>query len=307
VWPLSRVKTVTAAGTIVFMNWAERGRVAVPGGEVAYGIVGTGDRTLLTLHGGPGVPSPYIHSMADLARDGMRVVFYDQLGCGRSEHPEDTSLWVMERFVEEVEAVRTALDLGQVDLWGQSFGGMLAQEYALAYPGSLRSLTLASTICSAAFHRDELARLIDAFPPETAAILRHAHRTGDTTAPGYWQASAEFWARHVCRLDPYPPELQQSTDETSAVVFSSMWGPDDVAMVGHLSNWDVSDRIAAIATPTLVTVGAYDELTPASSDMIAERIAGSELVMFHESSHHAFWEERERYMQVVGSFLTRHA
>jgi proline iminopeptidase len=289
------------------MEWAEQGRVAVPGGEVAYGIVGSGDRTLLTVHGGPGVPSPYIHSMADLAREGLRVVFYDQLGCGRSDHPEDASLSVMERFVEEVEAVRTGLRLGRVDLWGQSFGGMLAQEYALAYPGSLRTLTLASTICSASFHRQELARLIEAFPPETAAPLRHAHRTGDTTVAGYWEASAEFWNRHVCRLEPYPPELRQSTDETSKVVFSTMWGPDDVAMVGNLVDWDVSDRIAAITTPTLITVGAYDELTPASSRMIAERIVGSEMVTFHRSSHHAFWEEREHYMHVVGGFLARRA
>jgi proline iminopeptidase len=289
------------------MDWAEQGRLAVPGGEVAYGIAGTGERTMLTLHGGPGVPSPYIHSMADLARDGMRVVFYDQLGCGRSDRPDDPSLWVMERFIEELEAVRTGLDLGRVDLWAQSFGGMLGQEYALAYPDALRTLTLASTICSAAFHRQELARLIEAFPPETAAILRHAHRTGDTTAPGYWEASKEFWNRHVCRLDPYPPELQQSTDDTSTIVFSTMWGPDDVAMVGNLVDWEACNRITAISTPTLITVGAHDELTPASSEMIARRIAGSELVVFDDSSHHAFWEERERYMQVVGDFLARHA
>ena len=287
------------------MDWAERGRVAVRGGEVAYGIVGSGENTILTLHGGPGVPSPYLHSMADLARDGTRVVFYDQLGCGDSDQPDDPSLWVIERFVEEVETVRVALDLGPVHVWGQSFGGMLAQEYALAYPDSLRTLMLASTICSASFHRSELARLIDAFPAETAAILRYAHATGDVGIPGYWDASAEFWARHVCRLDPYPPEMQQSTDETSAVVFSTMWGPDDVAMVGNLADWDISDRIAAITIPTLLTVGAYDELTPASSRMIGERIAGSELVMFHESSHQAHWEERERYMQTVGDFLRR--
>jgi proline-specific peptidase len=294
------------SSNIVAMEWAKRGRATVPGGEVAYGIVGSGNRTLLALHGGPGVPSQYIRSIADLARDGTRVVFYDQLGCGASDHPDDSSLWVMERFVEEVEAVRTALDLGEVDLWGQSFGGMLAQEYALAYPESLRTLTLTSTICSAAFHRKELARLIAGFPPETAAILRHAHSTGDTAVPGYEQASAAFWARHVCRLDPYPPELQESTDQTSMQVFSAMWGPDDVAMVGNLSEWDISDRISAIAIPTLIAVGAYDELTPASSKMIAGRIPNSELVVFSESSHHAFWEERDHYMRVVDDFLSRH-
>jgi proline iminopeptidase len=92
----------------------------------------------------------------------------------------------------------------------------------------------------------------------------------------------------------------------STPVFETMWGPDDVAFRGTLSGFDVSDRIAAIAVPTLITVGAYDELTPASARAIADRIAGSELVEFADSSHHAHWEERERYMAVVADFLAAH-
>jgi proline-specific peptidase len=287
------------------VRWAERGHVDVPGGRVAYGVVGEGERTLLTLHGGPGVPSPYIHSMADLAGDGLRVVFYDQLGCGESDGPNDPALWTVDRFVEEIEAVRRALALGRVDLWGHSWGGMLAQEYALAHPDSLRTLCLASTICSASMHQRETARLIEGFPRETAALLRAAYDGGETTSPEYRAASAEFWGRHVCRI-PFPPEVQRAVDETATELIETMWGPDDVTMRGTLSDWDVSDRIDAIDAPTLVTVGAYDALTPASARMIAERIAGSELVLFEDSSHHAHWEERERHMQVVSEFLEAH-
>jgi proline-specific peptidase len=284
------------------VRWTEHGRVEVPGGRVAYGVVGQGERALLTLHGGPGVPSQYIYSMGDLATEARRVVFYDQLGCGESDRPNDPALWAVERFVEEVEAVRQALGLERVDLWGHSWGGMLAQEYALAYPDSLRTLCLASTICSASFHNRETGRLIEAFPSETAALLRVAYDGGDTTSPEYRAASGEFWRRHVCRI-PFPPEVRSAVDDTATDVIETMWGPDDVTMRGTLSDWDVSDRIAAIDAPTLITVGAYDALTPASARMIAERIAGSELVLFEESSHHAHWEERERYMLVVGDFL----
>jgi proline-specific peptidase len=287
------------------VKWADRGRIEVPGGQVAYGIVGEGERTLLTLHGGPGVPSPYLYSMADLARNGLRVVFYDQLGCGDSDQPDDMALWVVDRFVEEAEAVRRALDLGRVDLWGQSWGGMLAQEYALTYPDSLRTLGLASTICSSSFHRQELARLVEAFPRRTATLLRDALAGGETTSPGYQAAIAEFWRRHVCRI-PFPPDVQRSVNETSTAVLGTMWGPDDVAFVGALSRWDVTDRIAAIDVPTLITVGAYDSLTPASARMIADRIAGSEMVVFEDSSHQAHWEERDLYMQVVREFLEKH-
>jgi proline-specific peptidase len=287
------------------MNWADRGRVDVPGGQVAYGIMGEGDRTLLTLHGGPGVPSPYLYSIADLAHDGLRVVFYDQLGCGESDHPDNADLWVLDRFIAEVEAVRTGLDLGTIDLWGQSFGGILAQEYALAYPDSLRTLGLASTICSAPFHKQELARLIEGFPSKTAALLREAAAGGDTSTEEYRAASAQFWGRHVCRI-PFPPEMQESVDGTSQIVFETMWGPDDVAMVGNLSQWDASERIDAIEIPTLVTVGRFDELTPASARMIAARIPDSELVLFEHSSHQSHWEERERYVSIVRAFLDAH-
>jgi proline iminopeptidase len=286
-------------------SWARSGRVDVPGGRVAYRIAGEGDRTVLTVHGGPGVPSSYIYSMADLAGEGRRVVFYDQLGCGESDRPDDEALWVVDRFVEELEAVRVELDLGRVDLWGHSWGGMLAQEYALAYPDSLRTLVLASTICSASVHQRETARLIDAFPPPTAALLRNAYDGGETVSPEYRAASADFWGRHVCRI-PFPPEVQRAVDDTSTAVLETMWGSDDVVMLGNLAGWDVSDRIAAIQVPTLVTVGRYDSLTPANASMIAARIADSELVLFDESSHHALWEERERYMRVVRDFLEAH-
>jgi proline-specific peptidase len=286
-------------------SWSRSGRVDVPGGRVAYRIAGEGERTLLTVHGGPGVPSSYIYSMADLAGDAMRVVFYDQLGCGESDRPDDESLWVVDRFVEELEALRAALDLGRVDLWGHSWGGMLAQEYALAHPESLRTLVLASTICSASVHDEETARLIDGFPEPTAGLLRNAHQGGETSSPEYRAASAEFWGRHVCRI-PFPPDVQRAVDDTSMVVLETMWGPDDVTMRGNLVGWDVSDRIAAIRVPTLVTVGGYDSLTETNARMIADRIAGSELVVFEESSHHALWEERERYMRVVRDFLDAH-
>jgi len=287
------------------VEWARQGRVEVPDGQVAYGVVGEGERTVLTLHGGPGVPSQYLYSMADLASDGLRVVFYDQLGCGKSDKPDNPALWTLEHFVAEVEAVRTGLDLGQVDIWGHSCGGVLAQEYALAYPDALRTLCLASTICSAPFHRQELLRLIEAFPEESAAPLREAHEGGETTSPRYRAASEKFWDRHVC-LIPTPPEVQSSVDELATEVLETMWGPDDVAMRGRLADWEAADRISAIEVPTLVTVGVHDSLTPASSRMIAERIPNSELVMFESSSHHAHWEERERYVEVVRSFLEAH-
>ena len=134
--------------------------------------------------------------------------------------------------------------------YGQSWGGMLAQEYALAHPEALRTLILASTICSAPFHRTELARLVDAMEPEFAEPLREGVRTGDTETPAYQEAIAEFYRRHVCRI-PYPPDVERSFDNMAMQVYGTMWGPDELAYDGTLSTWDVTDRIEDIRVPTL--------------------------------------------------------
>ncbi len=153
------------------MEAVEQGRVAVEGGQVAYRVYGSGSRALLCLHGGPDVPSPSLDSLADLASDDLRVVFYDQLGCGESEAPDDPSLWTIERFGREVEQVRSALDLGRVDLFGHSGGGRLAQGGARAHPPALRTLILASTTCSIPLLRAWLALLLATFPGATRRIL----------------------------------------------------------------------------------------------------------------------------------------
>src|SRR3989442_3359941 len=119
----------------------DEGFVAVPGGRVWYRSVGEGGVPLLCLHGGPGFPHDYLEELEGLASD-RRVVFYDQLGCGRSDQPDDSSLWTVERFVRELQAVRKALELERLHLFGSSWGGMLAMPYVLDRTPPLDSLIL---------------------------------------------------------------------------------------------------------------------------------------------------------------------
>jgi proline-specific peptidase len=281
----------------------ERGEVQVEGGAVRYRVLGEGERTLVLLHGGPGGGSGYLKPLEGLAGADRRVVLYDQLGCGESDRPDDPSLWRADRFVDELEALRAHLGLEGFDLYGHSWGGMLATDYALGYQQHLRSLVLASTIADAALLRREMARLLEDFPEELRDTLRRHEEAGTTQSVEYEHAIMTVYRRHLCRCDPWPPVVVKTFEDFAWDVYVPMWGPSEFAFDGNLSDWDRVDRLAVFRLPTLIRVGAHDELTPACSEQIHERIAGSQLVVFEDGSHMTFWEETERYLHVVDDFL----
>jgi len=281
----------------------EHGEVEVEGGIVRYRILGDGDRTLVLLHGGPGGGSLYLKPLERLAGRGRRVILYDQLGCGESDRPHDSSLWRADRFVNELELLRRHLGLEAFDLYGHSWGGMLATDYALAHQQHLRSLVLASTIADAALLKREMEGLLQGFPDDVRETLRGHEAAGTTDSPEYQEAIMTVYRRHLCRCDPWPPEVVKTFEDFAMDVYVPMWGPSEFAFDGNLSDWDRVDRLREIHVPTLVTVGRHDELTPACSRQIHERIPDSRLVVFEDGSHMTFWEETESYLQVVDEFL----
>jgi proline-specific peptidase len=284
---------------------AVEGHVEVPGGRVWYRIAGA-DRPgtpLLCLHGGPGMPHDYLEPLEDLAVS-RPVIFYDQLGCGRSDRPADDSLWTTGRFVEELAVVRAALGLERPHLFGSSWGGWLALQYTLDRRPQLASLILASSppsvprwIADCAGLRAELDE------PVRDALDRH-EAGGFFSCPEYQWAITQFYLRHLCRQDPWPACVERTFAGLGGDVYLAMWGPSEFGPVtGRLRDWDVTPRLAEIGLPVLVTGGRYDEARPAHLAVLAERIPGAELVIFEDSSHMAFVEERERYMRVAGDFL----
>ncbi len=274
--------------------------------RVWYRIVGGGAEQetvpILTLHGGPGVPHDYITDMAALASDSRRVIFYDQLGCGHSDQPDDPSLWTIERSVQEIGIVRRALGLERVHLWGQSFGGLFALEYALAQPAGLISLILASSTSSIPLWIAEANRLREALPPEIQATLVRHEQAETTDDPEYLQAMQVFYERHVIRLHPIPEHVQRAMDQVGQVYYI-MNGPSEFHVIGTIKDWDRTDRLAEIRVPTLITSGRYDESTPLINEVLHRGIAGSQWVLFEQSSHMAHVEERERYLSTIRAFI----
>ncbi|MFI5450057.1 MAG: proline iminopeptidase-family hydrolase [Candidatus Bathyarchaeia archaeon] len=278
--------------------------VDVLGYKIFYKIFGDAVKgTVLCLHGGPGMTHDYILPIADLAQYGYRVVFYDQLGCGRSQLPADKSLFVMERYVEELEEVRRILKLGRVHLLGSSCGGQLALAYALKYQKNLKSLTTVGALHNVLMTFEEMQRMKKTLPSNVYRTMEKYERAGEYDNPEYLKCVEIFYRKHVCRLAEWPEKLKYSIEHLSKPVYETMNGPNEFTIIGNIRYWNVTDQLHLIKIPTLVTCGKYDEVSPKVARDIHRHIKGSQLVIFPKSSHLPFWEERERFVSVLKNFL----
>jgi L-proline amide hydrolase len=289
---------------------ATEGTIPFRGHETWYRIVGEGEERgklpLLCLHGGPGACHDYLEPLERVAETGRRAIFYDQVGCGNSGRT-DESMWDVETFVDEVGAVRAALGLERTHIFGSSWGGMLAMEYALTQPDGLASLTLSSSPASIPLWAEETGRLRSELPEETQRVLDEHEAAGTADSAEYQEAMMEFYKRHVCRLDPMPDGVLRTFAqlEENSGIYLHMQGPNEFVITGTLGDWDITDRLAEIRVPTLVTSGRHDECTPKQAEIVHEGIPGSEWVVFEDSSHMQFVEEPDRYLEVLDDFLTR--
>ncbi|MDA8292333.1 MAG: proline iminopeptidase-family hydrolase [Actinomycetota bacterium] len=281
------------------------GTIAVPGGHVWYQSVGGGDRPpLLVVHGGPGFTHNYLTPLRQLA-DERRVVFWDQLGCGRSERPSDVSLWTMERSLAEVDAVREAVGLDRHHLFGNSWGGMLVQQYVLDRRPDLVSLVVSNSLASMPRFASDTARLKARLPPEVVEAIDWHEERGYFACPEYQGAIALWYQRHICRMRPWPAGLEDCWAGVGTEIYQTMVGPSDFTATGNLRDWDVLDRLPEIVLPTLFVAGRHDECTPEHMTAMHERVAGSELAVFEKSAHMPFFEEPDAFFSVMRGFLAR--
>jgi len=262
---------------------------------------------VLALHGGPGAAHDYLEPLGALAATGRRVIFYDQLGCGKSDQPHDPALWTVDLYKDELATVRRALGLDRVHLFGSSWGGMLAMEYALTQPSGLVSLIIASSPASMRQWVAEANLLREALPPEVQSTLLKHEAAGSTNDPEYQEAMMVFYRLHVCRADPWPDCVLRTFAqlERNPEVYYTMNGPSEFHVTGTIKDWTIVDRLGEIQVPALVTAGEFDEATPAIAKTVHAGIRGSELVTFEGCSHMTFVEKPTDYVDVVAGFLSR--
>lgn len=282
----------------------DEGYVEVTGGRVWCRRFGTGDQMpILILHGGPGSASDYMQPLAKRLGEHRPAFVYDQLGCGRADHPEDDALWTVDRSVQELDQVREALGLDRCYLLGHSWGGWLSIDYMARGPSGIEKLVLASTSASIPQFMAEARRLIDAMPEPARSTIIELGDRGEYDNPDYLAAVDVFYHLHLNRMDPWPaPVRAEKTADTRP--YQVMNGPTEFDVIGRLATWDRTADLDKITVPTLITVGRYDEITPACAATIHEGVRDSRVVQFENSAHLAHLEEGERYAQVVEEFLS---
>ncbi len=292
---------VAAAATDSFPS--QEGMIDVPGGKVWYRKIGNGPGVpLLAMHGGPGGTSCRFEVLAPLA-DERPIIFYDQLGSGRSEHPSDTSLWNFPRFVQEVDAVRRALKLDSVHLLGHSWGGSLAAEYMIATkPTGVKSVIFSSPLISTPRWIADADSLREQLPASIQKMLDDNEKAGTLDSPEYKAATDSFYARHVTRL----PTVNFARCEgvtSNDTIYRQMWGPTEFLSNGSLKSWTRSADMDEITAPSLFVAGEFDEARPTTLEEFRKTMPDARLVVIPGAAHAAMREKPAEYIAAVRAFL----
>lgn len=258
---------------------------------------------LLMIHGGPGVAHNSMLILQALAIQ-RPVIFYDQLGCGNSIlQPGETVPYTVEYFVSEVFTILDALRVDKVHLFGHSWGGAVAAEFAIAHQNRLKSLTLASPLLSTPRWVIDCKKHLDAMPRDVQDTIQHNEKVGTTDSQEYQDACSTFYAQHLCRLPKWPSDLVASMSKFNVDMYTSMWGPSEFTVTGSLQNFDCIESLGCIIVPTLITCGRFDTATPETAAIAAAKMKQVRVVVFEKSAHVAYLEEPEAYQRELSAFL----
>ena len=286
------------------------------GGVILYvKTVGHGP-PLVVVHGGPGASHDYLLPSLYRLATSYRLVFIDERGSGRSPRLEDPKQYTVEKMADDVEAVRTALQLGKIALLGHSYGGVVVQAYAFKYQANLSHLILASTFSSTRELNEALGRMKQAMPADRRARLEALEKAGLFGKGEIWEHGrytdeyaklawgvGYFPALYGARPEPNYDPVEGNT-KNSWELYREMWGSHGEFVVdGNLKEVEWVDRLAEIKVPTLILVGDHDQSDPAMSREMNAKIAGSKLVVLPDSGHMTFVDQPELFIRAIRDFV----
>jgi len=282
------------------------GYATVPGGKIYWRKFGAGSKTpLLTLHGGPGSSHSYLLPLQALA-DERPVIFYDQLGCGRSDAPEEDSAYSIQRSVDEVDAVRAALSLDQIVLLGHSWGSLLAVEYLCQGRGrGVERLILSGAMASIPQVMAGFERLFATMPDGWGDKIHALEKAGKTGTPEYAELVQKFYDMFVLRVPPSPEVLATLEALSRSPAYRVLNGPNEFTIIGKMKDWDRRKDLKAVTQKTLITTGEFDEVTLDCHETLRDGIAGqARLAVMTGCSHLTMNEKPAQYNALLRGFLS---
>jgi proline iminopeptidase len=294
---------------------ARRIPVRTPKGTYQVWVKRTGNNPrlrVLLLHGGPGSTHEYLEACDSfLPAAGVEYYYYDQLGSGFSDQPDEPSLWELDRFVDEVEQVRQALglDAGSFVLYGQSWGGILAIEYALAHQQHLRALVISNMMASVpAYNAYAEQVLMPEMDQAALAEIKALEAAGQIEDPRYMALLTEqHYVHHVLRMPPadWPDPVQRGFAHINPAIYVSMQGPSELGISADakLAHWDRFADLASIEVPALVIGARHDTMDPAHMKAMADALPQGRYLHCPDGSHLAMYDDQQVYFAGLVEFL----
>jgi len=263
---------------------------------------------ILLLHGGPAMTHEYMECFESFfPKQGFEFYEYDQLGSYYSDQPKDSSLWTTARFVEEVEQVRQAIgaDSSNFYLLGNSWGGILAMEYALKYQSHLKALIVANMMASCpAYGRYAAEVLSKQMDPKVLSEVKALEAKGDYSNPRYMQLLIpNFYHEHLCRLTEWPDGFNRALKHANEEIYVMMQGPSEFGISGRLANWDITGRLGEIRVPTLMIGAKFDTMDPRAMEAQSKMVRHGRYLYCPNGSHLSMWDDQQVFMHGVIGFI----
>lgn len=263
---------------------------------------------VLLLHGGPAMTHEYMECFETFfQREGFEFYEYDQLGSYYSDQPKDSSLWTIDRFVDEVEQVRKAINADKENFYvlGNSWGGILAMEYALKHQQNMKGLLVSNMMASApeyGKYADEV--LAKQMKPEILAEIRALEAKKDFGNPRYMELLLpNFYKEHLCRLKEWPDGLNRASKHVNGEIYTLMQGPSEFGISGRLAKWDIKNRLHEITIPTLMIGAKYDTMDPKAMEEQSKLVKKGRYLFCPNGSHLAMWDDQKVFMNGVIQFI----
>ncbi len=265
---------------------------------------------LLLLQGGPGCTHEYWECMESfLPAEGIEFIYYDQLGTGFSDNPNDTTFWDLSRYVEEVEMVRQALGLNKDNFYllGHSWGGILGAQYALKYQDNLKGLIISNMMMSCPeYGKYAQEVLAPQFDPAILQQIRDIEAAGDFDNPKYMELLLpNFYAKHICRLpiEEWPDPMMRALNNINHSLYVTMQGPSEFGIGGNLAKWDIKDQLPSLKVPTLSIGATHDTMDPKHMEWIASTVQKGRFLLCPNGSHMCMYDDQKIYMEGLIAFL----